>query len=376
MVEGILVDRGLERLSRSSIHYKRYTPLIVELSISPWPCLSTILFTFDVEGSYGGGKFPEYEDLVIKKVLKLMNSGDVKGTFNVLGQRASEIEDILQSIHKSDHEIATHGYYHIMYDELSLKEQYNQLLKGKQVLEEMTGEPINGCRVPFAVYNRHTYEAIDRIGFLWSSNWSRSLWGTRPFRPEINGQKFKVIEVPFDDIHYDAALYRWESPPSEVGLLWKNYVKRVAQNAGTFHTFLFHPVNASGKDGVLEDRIDAIKVAIAASSSEDLVWTPSLAQLTSRFRFLENVVLTRFEIKMKENEFMSAALNIDNRNESSVNRLVLIIKYINKNLEITSEAKDKVVSIDQEFTRTLGLHIGKIPPKSSVKIEINLEREK
>jgi len=124
-------------------------------------CIKMInALTVDLEDWYhvcgNGGyaipsKWKEYENRVAKntqKVLEILESYHVKATFFVLGYIAEKEPEIVKTIAKEGHEIATHGHFHQRIFDLTPEEFEEDLRRSKETLEEIISEPIFGFRAP------------------------------------------------------------------------------------------------------------------------------------------------------------------------------------------------------------------------------------
>lgn len=79
-----------------------------------------------------------WEDEYIEKILEILDNENVKITFAVTGKWAENKQDLLLKMKAKGHEIANHGYQHLNYDTLSYDENFNQIKKSKQAIEDVT----------------------------------------------------------------------------------------------------------------------------------------------------------------------------------------------------------------------------------------------
>lgn len=77
----------------------------------------------------------------------------------------------LEKVLSDGHLIGTHGHSHRILTELSYEEQYNEMLKSKNLLEQALNQPIRWFRPPYGLYNDETFKAAKALNleiFLWS----------------------------------------------------------------------------------------------------------------------------------------------------------------------------------------------------------------
>ncbi len=117
-------------------------------------------FSFDIEDWFQvenlRSKFPtetwSTQELRVKenteRILELLDKHSIKATFFILGNIAERVPELVKQIHRSGHEVASHGYGHILNYKLSKEELYNDLKISKEILEEITDEEVIGYRAP------------------------------------------------------------------------------------------------------------------------------------------------------------------------------------------------------------------------------------
>jgi len=162
----------------------------------------TILLTFDVEDWFQVENFkqcipfsswPKCELRVEKNVHKILdlldsiklsnsensidsmdpiNPTNPKATFFVLGWIAERLPHLVREIQARGHEVASHGYDHVLCREQSAEDLKNDLLKSKKLLEDITGAPIYGYRAPGFSVNRDILSLIEGTGYLYDSSFN------------------------------------------------------------------------------------------------------------------------------------------------------------------------------------------------------------
>lgn len=84
----------------------------------------------------------------IDKSLQILSDQNVKATFFTLGWVAERYPQIVTKIVDNGHELASHGYGHQRISDLSRSEFKTDLVKAKNILEDISGQPIIGYRAP------------------------------------------------------------------------------------------------------------------------------------------------------------------------------------------------------------------------------------
>ena len=114
-----------------------------------------------------------------RKLLSILNNYRIKATFFVLGWIAEKVPHLIYEIHKSGHEIASHGYGHELINNLSLQEFRNDLIKSKNILEEITGQKILGYRAPSFSITDWAIDILYEEGFRYDSSLVQTFYHDR-----------------------------------------------------------------------------------------------------------------------------------------------------------------------------------------------------
>ncbi len=95
---------------------------------------------------------------------------NVKATIFALANRLDKDLPFLKRALEEGHEIALHGYEHVLATSYSLEEFIALTKKGKRLLEEELGVEIQGYRAPGWAISKEEYLALKDIGFRYSSS--------------------------------------------------------------------------------------------------------------------------------------------------------------------------------------------------------------
>lgn len=173
--------------------------------------------TIDVEDWYHtmDFNFPfetwhKYEDRIeygVKSIIELLQKRNVKATFFVLGCVAEKHPEIIKELVAKGHEIGSHGSIHRMVTTQNREEFKDDVMRSKEILQQITGREINLYRssswsiVPKTLW---ALEVLEELGFICDSSiqpFATPLSGfknapTKPFHPIIGGRKLNILEFP------------------------------------------------------------------------------------------------------------------------------------------------------------------------------------
>jgi len=106
-------------------------------------------------------------------VLAMFGQAGVKGTFFTLGWVAERYPAMMRRIAAAGHEIASHGWKHDRVFTLGREAFAADIARTRAVLEEVTGEKVNGYRAPsFSIDGRTpwAHEVLAGQGYAYSSS--------------------------------------------------------------------------------------------------------------------------------------------------------------------------------------------------------------
>lgn len=172
-------------------------------------------FTVDVEDgisiamrdSFGKDIKPTERVLrLTDQILKIYSEHSVKGTFFVLGLIAEHYPELVQRIEKEGHELAVHGYHHLLFTKITPEKAFQELDSAKKLIEDVAGVKVYGHRAPAFSVNSSTIWAFDvltKCGFTYDSS-VMPCKGPHYGWPEFSGditrihmsEEDSIIEVP------------------------------------------------------------------------------------------------------------------------------------------------------------------------------------
>ena len=99
----------------------------------------------------------------LDKLLKLLDSASGKCTLFWLGWVAERHKEMVRKCWAAGHEIACHGYAHVLAHEVGRQAFWEDITRAKAVLEDIIGEPVRGFRAPGFCIANETAWAFDMI---------------------------------------------------------------------------------------------------------------------------------------------------------------------------------------------------------------------
>ncbi|MGD9644479.1 MAG: XrtA system polysaccharide deacetylase [Pirellulales bacterium] len=130
-------------------------------------------FTVDVEDYFQVSAFerhvdrarwPEYESRVVDntlRMLRLLERRQVRGTFFVLGWVAERYPDLIRTIHRASHEVASHGYWHRLVYEQTPDDFRRDLQESRAAIAQATGVEVTMYRAPSFSITPRSLWALD-----------------------------------------------------------------------------------------------------------------------------------------------------------------------------------------------------------------------
>jgi len=158
--------------------------MIPDRTSVPTPPLTNAL-TIDVEDYFHVSGFEtcvdrrnwdDFESRVVPnthKILDILAASGVRATFFILGWAAERHPDLVRQIQRADHEIGSHSYWHRLIYQQTPEEFRDDLCRARDVIEQITGEPVTAYRAPSFSITQQSLWALDVLveeGFLYDSS--------------------------------------------------------------------------------------------------------------------------------------------------------------------------------------------------------------
>ncbi len=293
----------------------------------PQPCKTVFLFRQDVDYVDKRG---------IENLINVTSRFNIRGTYfvNISGEEEFDEEighlklskpttpnrkEALFRLLNQNNEIANHGYWHWVFDDL--KNNFQNIKKCNWYLYKLFNVKAKGFASPGGDWNINLAKAIEQNKLLYSSNGLSD--GGLPYYPYLNGQKTKTLEIPFY-FFCDASFEQTDLPESR-NILKEYYFNLIQKNVKDNKpiTALGHP-HLTGK--IAEDFYQPIFQKIKKAR-------------------IPNFTLEEFAYWWKEREKMEIfCQKSDNRLIIKSNKPNVLLGVIYKrNRTILSTIKNKVV---------------------------------
>ena len=92
------------------------------------------------------------------RLLSLLDEHRTKATFFVLGWVAERVPDLVRTIVREGHELASHGTWHQHISRQDPETFRQDVRRARQILEDISGEPVYGYRAPtYSITNRNLW---------------------------------------------------------------------------------------------------------------------------------------------------------------------------------------------------------------------------
>ena len=202
-----------------------------------------VLLSFDIEEfdmAFEYGKTISFEDQIhisitgTTIILDLLAKHKFKATFFSTATFALNAPEIISRIKNEGHELASHGYYHSKFE-------VKDLLASKQKLEELSGLPITGYRMPRMMPVDEI--EIEKAGYLYNSSINPTWLPGRYNNLHISRTYFKqgkVLQLPASVSPILRIPLFWLSFHNFPLGLYQHLAKRTLKKDGYLNIY-FHP---------------------------------------------------------------------------------------------------------------------------------------
>jgi polysaccharide deacetylase family protein (PEP-CTERM system associated) len=182
------------------------------------PVKQAVILSFDIEEHYrieaarglpiGPEQIAHYRDGMdssTRWILDELGSRGIRATFFIVGQIAEHNPGLIRAIHAAGHEVASHSWDHQRVHSFTPETFREDVHRGKDALEQITGEAVVGFRAPTFSVVRQTAWALDVLAEL-GMRYDSSIYPVRhdrygvpdaprwPFR--VRGSAGPLLELP------------------------------------------------------------------------------------------------------------------------------------------------------------------------------------
>ncbi len=166
-----------------------------------------------------------------------------KFAFPIVALVARMRPDLVQMIEREGHEVASHGFNHLRYPNLTPQAREEDIVSSLAVFESL-GVRVRGFRAPYNNYTDDMPLLLDRVGILWDGG-----FGYRPehrgrhmfFHVNHRGRRLSTTFIPLNAWSDDRMIDTDGMGPSQITRRLVHEVTRVADLGGVI-MFDFHPV--------------------------------------------------------------------------------------------------------------------------------------
>jgi polysaccharide deacetylase family protein (PEP-CTERM system associated) len=103
-------------------------------------------------------------------ILRLLAQHGIRSTFFILGWVAEREPELVREIAKSGHEVACHGYGHVLPMQLTSAQFREDVLRARHVLQAVSGQDVIGYRAPSFSIDRERLAILAECGFRYDSS--------------------------------------------------------------------------------------------------------------------------------------------------------------------------------------------------------------
>jgi peptidoglycan/xylan/chitin deacetylase (PgdA/CDA1 family) len=224
----------------------------------------------------------------VPRILRLLKKHNVKAGFFIPGEVAELYPDTVSDIFKEGHEIGHHGYSHKNPASCTFLEEKEEIKKGIEVLESITGEKPIGYRAPAADLSENTLNLLNEFNLIYDSS---MMGDDLPFT--IKTKEADITELPirwmlddwpFFGFNYFPALEYQSGIDShrKVYEIWADEFEATYEE-GLYFMLAMHPqiIGVPSRAKMLENLIEFMK------SKKD-VWFATPFEITQFWKEREN----------------------------------------------------------------------------------------
>jgi peptidoglycan/xylan/chitin deacetylase (PgdA/CDA1 family) len=151
----------------------------------------------------------------VQRILQTLDKFNAKAVFCTCGIVVETCPSLIKRIYEKGNEIASHGYQHENFAQLTQDELDLVLSKTEKAINETIGEPPVGIRCPWLLSNKKIYDVIGRRGYRWVSNKYHQFPEIQN-KPDANPSTTKTTSFSIGRMKKEREIRKsWESFPKE-----------------------------------------------------------------------------------------------------------------------------------------------------------------
>lgn len=264
-------------------------------AVSAWLHMGRDTPTNRTRGRFGA-------EVAAPRLLDVLADDDVETTWFVPGHTADSYPELVGDVHDAGHELAHHGWSHVPPNNYDAREvERDDLVRGIESLEAITGEAPAGYRSPSWDYSPHTVDLLADLGFEWSSSGMAREYDLEPVRRDraphdAAYERGDVVETRTGDplVEVPVSWQRDDFPPfaflgdrgfvDEAAVFenWRRSFDYCVRTGGDAFVLTFHP-QVIGKG----HRIERLRDLIETMQSRDGVEFATVSDVVDEWRALQ-----------------------------------------------------------------------------------------
>lgn len=111
--------------------------------------------------------FDDGPSIYTERLLEGLKERGVKATFFMVGKQAETYPEIVQKAAEEGHLIGNHTYSHVDITKLEEEDARKEIEKTNQVLQNLTGKPVEYVRPPFGIWEE-SFEDLQMLSVMWT----------------------------------------------------------------------------------------------------------------------------------------------------------------------------------------------------------------
>lgn len=176
-------------------------------------------------------------NVTIKRILDLLEKHQIKATFFTPGWTIDNFIESCEEIVSKGHEMASHGYLHERFVEISWESEKNVFRRSMASFEKIGVKPV-GFRAPYWLISDRTLNLIQELGFKYDSNFMDD---DMPYMLKWRGKDTDLVELPVEWLLDDWPHFETNRMnPKQVYDLWKPEFEGIYE-IGRYFGITFHP---------------------------------------------------------------------------------------------------------------------------------------
>lgn len=145
----------------------------------------------------------------VQRLLQLLEQYDVRATFFCLGWMAERVPELVRQCQQAGHEIASHGYGHVLAHKVGPRAFLEDIRRSKKILEDITGQEVIGFRSPgFSVRadNQWVFDVVFEAGYTYDASVFPAHHGhgglrhANPHPHTIQTREGLLVEIPVSTV--------------------------------------------------------------------------------------------------------------------------------------------------------------------------------